>query len=202
MRFLVVGLGLGLGAGLAPGPLLALVVTSALARGFAAGLRVALSPLVTDTLMIAVAVLLVRELPNRAAGILGVVGGLYVVWLGVDALRERAVGIELEPRAGSLRRGALVNLLSPHPWLFWIVVGGPVLVAAWAESPWSAVAFLVGFFGTLVGTKAVVAAVVAGSRRALTPAGVRRAHVAAAVLLLLTGVVLVVEFAARAASGS
>jgi len=42
------GLGLGLAAGASPGPLLTLVVSSTLARGFGAGLRVALAPVLTD----------------------------------------------------------------------------------------------------------------------------------------------------------
>jgi threonine/homoserine/homoserine lactone efflux protein len=195
VHYLLIGLGLGLGAGLAPGPLLALVVTTSLARGFGAGLRVALSPLVTDSVMIAASVLLVHGLPSRAGGALGVVGGLYVIWLGVESLRDQAIEIEAADDPDPLRRGVLVNLLSPHPWLFWLIVGGPVLVAAWGESPASALAFLAGFYLMLIGTKTAVAAVVATSRRALTEAGLRRAHRAAGILLLLTGVALAAEFA-------
>lgn len=201
VHYLLIGLGLGLGAGLAPGPLLALVVTTSLARGFGAGVRVALSPLVTDSIMIALSVLLVRELPARAGGVLGVVGGLYVVWLGVDTLRDQPVEIEAADGPDPLRRGVLVNLLSPHPWLFWLTVGGPIVVAAWGESPTAGVAFVVGFFVVMIGTKAVVAAVVATSRRALTAAGLRRAHRVAGGLLLLTGVVLTVEFGTTFLSG-
>jgi threonine/homoserine/homoserine lactone efflux protein len=220
VEFLVIGLGLGLGAGLAPGPLLALVITATLARGFGAGARVAASPLVTDALIITVSVLLVHSLPDTAASALGVVGGLYTMWLGVESLRERSVDVEgVEapadhdaataltgpddpaaaagaPRGGSdLRRGALVNVLSPHPWLFWIGVGGPVLLAAWADSTAAAVGFLVGFFALLIGTKVAAAALVAAGRTRLSPAGLRRAHLAAGILLLLTGLVLTVQFA-------
>ncbi len=194
MNHVLIGLGLGLGAGLAPGPLLALVVTTSLARGFRAGLRVALSPLVTDSIMIAVSVLLVRELPARAAGVLGVVGGLYVVWLGVESLREESVAVETDDAPDPLRRGVLVNLLSPHPWLFWLTVGGSVLVAAWQQSPLAGAGFVVTFFLAMIGTKAVVAAVVSTSRKALTERGLHRAHRVAGVLLLLTGVLLAVEF--------
>ena len=195
MHVLVIGIGLGLGAGLAPGPLLALVITTSLTRGFRAGLRVALSPLVTDSIMIAVSVLLVRELPARAAGVLGVVGGLYVVWLGVEALREAPVALEATDGPDPLRRGLLVNLLSPHPWLFWLTVGGSVVVSAWSEAPAYAVVFVVAFFAVMIGTKAVVAAVVATSRRALTEQGLHRAHRAAGALLLLAGLLLIAEFA-------
>ena len=195
MHVLVIGIGLGLGAGLAPGPLLALVITTSLTRGFRAGLRVALSPLVTDSIMIAVSVLLVRELPARAAGVHGVVGGLYVVWLGVEALREAPVALEATDGPDPLRRGLLVNLLSPHPWLFWLTVGGSVVVSAWAEAPAYAVVFVVAFFAVMIGTKAVVAAVVATSRRALTEQGLHRAHRSAGALLLIAGLLLIAEFA-------
>ena len=195
MNYVLIGLGLGLGAGLAPGPLLALVVTTSLARGFRAGLRVALSPLVTDSIMIAVSVLVVRQLPERAAGALGVVGGLYVVWLGLESLREESVAVETDDAPDPLKRSVLVNLLSPHPWLFWLTVGGSVVVSAWTEAPAYAALFVATFFVTMIGTKAVVAAVVSTSRKALTERGLHRAHRVAGVLLLLTGVLLVAEFA-------
>ncbi|HEY5136815.1 MAG TPA: LysE family transporter [Candidatus Nanopelagicales bacterium] len=201
MHYLLIGLGLGVGAGLAPGPLLALVVTTSLAHGFGAGLRVALSPLVTDSIMIAVSVLLVRELPARAAGVLGVVGGLYVVWLGIESLREESMALETDDAPDPLRRGVLVNLLSPHPWLFWLTVGGSVVVSAWHEAPPYAVIFVATFFAVLIATKAVVAGVVATSRRALTEQGLLRAHRAAGVLLLLTGVLLAAEFGSQLLSG-
>jgi threonine/homoserine/homoserine lactone efflux protein len=198
VQYLLLGLGLGLGAGLAPGPLLALVVTTTLSRGFGAGVRVACAPLVTDIVVIAASALVVHSLPDRAAGVLGVVGGLYVLWLGVDALRVPAEAGDPDAAVNTgdpLRRGALVNLLSPHPWLFWFTVGAPVLVAAYADSPGSAVAFLAGFYLLLVGVKVATAALVATGRRRLSPAGLRRSRLLAAVLLLLTGALLVVEFA-------
>jgi len=197
VHYLLLGIGLGIGAGLAPGPLLALVITTSLARGFGAGLRVAFSPLITDSIMIAVSVLLVRALPSRAAGALGVVGGLYVVWLGIESVRELPVVVETDDGPDPLRRGALVNLLSPHPWLFWLTVGGSVVVSAWQEAPPAAVGFLVAFFVALIGTKAIVAAIVSSGRRALTERGLQRAHRLAGAFLLLTGVLLTVGFGSQ-----
>lgn len=195
MQYVVLGLSLGLGAGLAPGPLLALVITTALSRGFRAALKVSCVPLVSDVVTVTAALLVVRSLPSTVTGVLGVVGGAFVVWLGIEALREQPAEIEDTAPDGSFRKGVLVNLLSPHPWLFWITVGAPILVAAWAAAPPSAVGFLVAFLGVLVGTKAVIAAVVAASRHRLSPTALRRAHVVSAALLLLTGVLLILEFA-------
>ena len=154
MHYLFVGLGLGLGAGLSPGPLMALVITTTLSRGLAAGIRVALAPLVSDIVVITLCVLVVDSLPARATSVLGVTGGLYVIWLGIGAMREVPVSIEAaaDDGPGMLRRGVLVNLLSPHAWLFWLTIGSPILLAAWASSALAAVSFLIGFFSLLVGT--------------------------------------------------
>jgi threonine/homoserine/homoserine lactone efflux protein len=197
MELLLAGLALGAGAGLAPGPLQALVISVSLSRGFAAGARVAAGPLLSDVVVIVVSLLVLRSIPERAVAVLGVVGGLFVVWLGIEALRDVAAEVEAGPRtgAGSLWRGALVNLLSPHPWIFWLTVGGPLLVAAWTDSAASALAFLLGFYLLLVGSKIVLAAVVAGGRRRLSPTALRRAHLAAGTLLLLTGLLVAAQFA-------
>jgi threonine/homoserine/homoserine lactone efflux protein len=196
VQFLIAGLGLGFGAGLAPGPLQALVITVALSRGFGAGARVAAAPLLSDLVVIVVTLLFLRAIPDEVVAVLGVVGGAFVVWLGIEAVRDVPAEVEAGPdrTGGSLLRGALVNLLSPTPWVFWLTVGGPLLTAAWTDSPASALAFLTGFYLLLVGGKVVLAAIVARGRRHLTPRALRRAHLAAGALLILTGLLLAAEF--------
>jgi len=196
MRYVLIGLTLGLGAGISPGPLLALVISTTLSRGFRAGARVAFSPLVTDSVVIAVSLLLVHSIPAAFASALGVAGGLYVIWLGIDALRtpiESDVAV-ITTSSDPLARGTLVNLLSPHPWLFWIVVGGPILLAAWADSPISAVGFLIAFFALLVGTKVVIAAIIAHGRERLSPRNMLIAQRIAGAFLVLAGLAVVVQF--------
>lgn len=129
MDALLLGLSLGLGAGRAPGPLLAVVIRSTLQDGIAAGIRVAFSPLVTDIPIIVLAVVLAASLPETALGALGIVGGGFVIWLGLEALRELVASPQRD-----LLRGALTNALSPHPWVFWITVGAPILRSTGREA--------------------------------------------------------------------
>lgn len=194
MQYLILGLGLGLGSGLSPGPLLALVISTTLRRGFGAGAKVSLAPLVTDAPIIAISVVFVHVLPDQLATLLGLAGGAYVTWLGVESLRSTAVEDTEVHDTDPLRRGVLVNLLSPHPWLFWMAVGGPILVAAWAQSSIAAAGFLVGFFGVLVGTKITMAGFIATGRHRLSAAGLHRAHQVAGAMLLIAGLALIVEF--------
>ena len=66
MDQLILGITLGFGAGIAPGPLLGLIVASTLRRGWKAGLRLALVPLISDAPLIAVCLSVLASLPSRA----------------------------------------------------------------------------------------------------------------------------------------
>jgi len=201
MDSLLLGLSLGLGAGLAPGPLLALVIRSTLQDGVAAGVRVAFSPLLTDVPIILIAVLLAASLPEAALGVLGIAGGAFVIWLGVEALRDEPAPAEAAAGAAApqrdLLRGAVTNALSPHPWLFWVTVGAPILAQGDAAD---AVLFLGAFYLLLIGSKVLIAVTLgAGRERLIKGRGYAVLLRASALLLLATGVILAIE-GARALS--
>ncbi len=165
------GILLGLSAGLAPGPMLTLVVSQALQHGVAAGVRVAFAPLLTDLPIVVLSLAVLAQVAGyqRVLGALSLVGAAFVLYMAYENLRAAAPSVDLSDRpARSLARGVAVNLLNPHPYLFWLTVGAPTLVDAWGRSVGAAVAFVGGFYVCLVGTK-VLAAVLAGrSRRALS----------------------------------
>jgi threonine/homoserine/homoserine lactone efflux protein len=195
MDSFLLGLSLGLGAGVAPGPLLALVIRSTLQDGVAAGVRVAFSPLLTDVPIILVAVLLAASLPEAALGLLGIAGGAFVVWLGLEALRDEPAPAEAAAGAAvpqrDLLRGAVTNALSPHPWLFWVTVGAPILAQGGAAD---AALFLGAFYLLLIGSKVLIAVTLgAGRERLARGRGYAILLRVSAVLLLATGVLLAVE---------
>jgi threonine/homoserine/homoserine lactone efflux protein len=193
---LAIGVALGLAAGLAPGPMLALVLAASLEGGFGAGARVAFAPLASDVLVVPLCVLVLGQLPDEVVAAIAVGGGAFVASLGVRELRAALgpLAAERAARVGRFRRSVAVNLLNPHPWLFWIGAGGPLLLRAGDRSAWRAAAFVVGFYALLVGTKVVMAALVAaGRRRLLAGRGYRVATAGAAVLLVAAGVLLAGE---------
>lgn len=194
MTELLAGFSLGLGAGLSPGPLLTLVVTSTLERGFGAGVRVAIAPLLTDAPIIALTVAVVSSVSDGVLRALGITGGIVVALMGLwtAATAHRAAATEERP-PGSLDvwRGVVVNALSPHPWIFWIGVGAPLLVVSWRDSPARGIAFLIGFYVLLVGSKVAIAWVVSRAGRRLDPAARTRLVVIGGGLLVVGGVALV-----------
>ena len=191
MFYPLLGFSLGLSAGLAPGPLLALVIQRTLRYGAASGLRIALAPLITDLPIVILALLVISRLPEIALHGLMAAGGLFVLWLAWDAWRETgaglSVGAETPTAQQDFLRGALVNFLNPHPYLFWGTVGAPIVIQAWEQSPWQAAGFVFMFYLMLVGSK-VVLALVLGRFRGMPAQLYHRAMQFSALLLLAAGV--------------
>ena len=186
---------LGLFAGLSPGPLMAMVLTATLERGFRAGVATAIAPLLTDAPVILLSLVVLRRVPDWLLTAVTVVGGLFVAYIGVaTVIRARWPLPPLETASASARdvwRGAMVNLLSPHPWLFWFTVGTPYLIQNWTAAPWKSIAFLVVFLGLLVGCKIGIAWAASHGRRFLDARWYRGVMTICGVLLIGFGVVLV-----------
>lgn len=188
---------LGLFAGLAPGPYTTMVVGTALERGFRPAARLALAPLVTDVLPLVVTALVLERLSFTALTVLGVMGGILIAMIGVRFLSRHSSPLqdEAELRAGgpSARFGHVVlsSLLSPAPWLFWLVVGSPLLLSAWERSPAQGVLYVVLLFGTNIGSATTLAWGASHGSRLIRPR--RRRHVLRAVggLLVAAGAFLV-----------
>ena len=194
MTALASGVLLGLSCGLAPGPLLALVLAQALRHGPREGCKIALTPLVTDAPIIVVALVLAARLAELrpVLGLVSLAGGVFVLYLAWDTLRPAHLdaAAPVEP-PGSWFKGILTNLLSPHPWLFWLTVGAAMLAKAVAQSWLVVAAFLFGFYLLLVGSKALVALLAGRSRDWL--AG-RPYRVVLRVLAVLLGVFALLLF--------
>jgi len=192
---LLVGLGFGFSGGVAPGPLHTLIMTTSLQRGFAAGARVAIAPLFTDAPIVVLTVLAVGSMPESVVTGLAVAGGLFLLYLGVQTIREASDSL-MVPKVVSpmqdYRRGFIVNLLSPHPWLFWIAVGAPTLVGYWRDGAISGVVFLIGFYLLLIGSKVAFAYLVARGGKRLSDRMYQRLIIGGGVLLIGLGVFILV----------
>jgi threonine/homoserine/homoserine lactone efflux protein len=161
LTFFLLAAGIGLAAGLSPGPVLTTVLLETFRGGWARGAAVAAGPLLADGPIVAAAVLFLTQLPPSAAPLLSLAGGAFFLYLAATALLEsRRPRVPEVGRAG-VRQGLLTGLLarglSPHPYLFWLLVGGPLLLRASVSGPSSAGAFLVGYYLAIVGSNVALA---------------------------------------------
>lgn len=197
----MLGVVLGLAAGISPGPLLALVVTSSLQRGFRAGLQVAIAPLLTDAPIIVSVLWVLGGMPETLLAGVGAVGGCCVIYFGLRTFQTAPSANQVRAAQGGgfrdLARGALVNFLNPHPWLFWATVQGPLLLRAWRQRPLVGLGFIASFYLAIVGSKVIIAALVARGRRRLDQEWYRRLLQSCGIALVALGGWLLIQSLAR-----
>ena len=123
---------------------------------------------VTYLLIILIFSLLVLAKLSRFQNILGIisfVGAFFILYLGIENMKIKGVQIDADSTPQkSLQKGILVNALSPHPYLFWLTVGGPTTIKALDLSLLAAIGFVLCFYVLLVGSKILLAMLVSRSR--------------------------------------
>ena len=75
---------------------------------------------------------------------------------------------------------------NPNPYLYWSFVTGPILLAAWRQSAAHGASFILGFYGTLIGSLAFLVIIFATAGR-VAPQIARIMSVIAVVALAFFG---------------
>lgn len=168
--FVGAALVLGVSSGLSPGPLSTLVIAQTIKYGAKEGIKVSVAPLITDIPIICIAVFLLSSFAyvHNVLGWISIAGGSFLIYLAWETFRATPPGMNAAGRQiRSLGKGVAVNALNPHPYLFWITVGAPMIIKAYQESLTAAAAFIFCFLFSLVGTKVFITVVVDRTKRVL-----------------------------------
>jgi threonine/homoserine/homoserine lactone efflux protein len=153
-------------------------------------MRYAVAPLLSDSVPVLLSLLAAQAMPDRAARLLAVVGGAFVIYLGVLAFRDRNPQLgqtSANAATGDYLRGALTNALNPHPWIFWLGAGAPLLRAAWMQGGAYAGGWLGLFYLGLVGSKLGLALAIGQGRRHLAPRYLVRLIIGSAAVMMVVG---------------
>ena len=173
LAYLLQGLVLGLPAAAQPGPFQAYLLAQTMKNGWQRTLPAALAPLLSDGPIILLVLLVLTQLPAGFLRALQIAGGLFILYLAWGAYKAfRTVDFSVPVNAASgqqsVLEAALMNALNPNPYIFWSLVAGPILLEAWRSSLLHGLAFLLGFYGTLIGGFALFI-VLFGTARQLGP---------------------------------
>jgi threonine/homoserine/homoserine lactone efflux protein len=155
LPFLLQGLTLGFAAGAQPGPFQTYLISQTLSQGWRRAWIAAFGPLVSDGPIVALVLLVLSQVPNWFQRVLQIAGGLFVLylaWGAYKAWQSFAPDMKIPSRTGprNLLRAALMNALSPGPYLFWSLVIGPLIVTAWRENSANALSIVLGFYFAMV----------------------------------------------------
>lgn len=165
--FLIAGSALGFAAGFAPGPLLTMVISQTLKHGLKEGVKTACSPMITDLPIIALSAFLMSGISSvkPLLGLISISGGGFLTYLAYENIKTNSFADVVDAEnPNSLSKGAVINALNPHPYIFWITVGSPMMLSAYAQGLAHAVLFLFGFYICLVGAKVILAHIVNNSK--------------------------------------
>ena len=193
LAYIVQGIGYGFTGAVQPGPFQAYLISQSLQCGWRKTLYAALAPLISDGPIIALAMLLLTRLPVGWERVLSFAGGAFVLTLAWGAFRSwrdydlADPVVDARVAGQGMLKAALMNALSPGPYLFWGLVTGPILLSAWRESPARAVGFLAGFYGAMV-MSLIGLIVLFGAARRLGPRVTRAMVGISAVALACFGV--------------
>lgn len=174
-----------------PGPFQAFLLSLTQRNGFRGSLPAAFAPLISDGPIILLVLLVLSQLPEWGLHGLRIAGGfflLYLAWGAFKTFRSEAQAevAEVEPEERGLLKAALMNFLSPAPYIFWSTISGPILIDAWREAPAYGISFLAGFYTALIGGLLLVITLFAGAGR-LDPRVSRALSLVSAVALLIFG---------------
>lgn len=165
--FIIMGSIFGVTAGLSPGPLLTLVITETLRHNKTEGIKVAIAPLLTDLPIITLALLIFSRFShlNILMSMISFLGSIFLVYLGFECVKTKGLYIDIQQHGKvSLIKGIIVNLLNPHPYLFWITVGAPIAIKAYQISLSTVIIYFLSFYSLLIGSKICVALIVGGTK--------------------------------------
>nr|CRH06416.1 Putative lysine exporter protein (LYSE/YGGA) [Candidatus Magnetococcus massalia] len=192
---LLMGGSVGLVAGLSPGPLMSMVISQTLRHNRREGVKIALAPLFSDLPIILLTLFAASILTPSLLGIVSLVGSGYLLYIAYGTYKTVPLEMTTEPQAppSSLRAGVVVNILSPHPYLFWSTVGAPYLVNTHSQSALAAWGFVLTFYTLLIGAKVAVALVVGRYGANLNPTHYLRVMHLLALSLVLFALMLIMD---------
>jgi threonine/homoserine/homoserine lactone efflux protein len=163
-----------------PGPVTTLIVTETAKRGFIAGPLITIGHALLELAMVVALFFGLGDLlkQNLVAGAIGLLGGLFLLWMGLDIVRsawQGRVSFSVAQRSDNAQvsgnpiiGGILTSIANPYWILWWATVGAAYLITFRAFGIAGIVAFYVGHSLADWVWNNVVAFVVATGRRVMT----------------------------------
>jgi threonine/homoserine/homoserine lactone efflux protein len=159
LLYFLQGITFGFAAAVQPGPFQTYLISQTLRNGWRRTVPAIFAPLFSDGPILLLVLLVLSKVSETTIQILHLAGGAFIIYLAFGAFRtwQRFEEQKLSPEAGgqSLFKAAFVNLLNPNPYLFWSLVGGPLFLSGWRETPINGMGLLLGFYITIIGSMGI-----------------------------------------------
>jgi threonine/homoserine/homoserine lactone efflux protein len=157
----IAGVTLGIVEGIKPGPLLTTVIKETLTNGFKGGIRAASAPIFTDGPLIILSIFVAGWIATQPLILccISLIGAVFLTRMGMECFSLGLPEIDSEEVdiSKSFMRGIITNLLNPSVYVFWFLVGGPIMATAADEEQFAPVAYALSFLISIVLVKITIA---------------------------------------------
>ncbi len=194
LTYLIAGITLGFAAGISPGPLLVMVITETITCDVKRGIKIALVPLVSDLPIVLFSLLIMYKLSDSdmILAIVSFLGALFLGYLAWENITMNSFDTNIETKhMKGFWKGVFANILSPHPYLFWMLVGAPIAIRAFHENILYSGLFIFTFYIFIIGTKIIVVLLTERSKRFLSSKIFIYTIKSLGILLLILAVILI-----------
>lgn len=157
----IAGISLGIVEGIKPGPLLTMVIKETLSNGLKAGFWTATAPIFTDGPLIIISLLAANWFSSRPVflALISLIGSIFLIKMGVECFSIEPPNAQLNNinHTKSLKLGILTNLLNPNVYIFWFLIGGPLMASVAEKEPIAPVAYAISFLISIILVKTTIA---------------------------------------------
>ncbi len=171
---------IGFSGAMMPGPVTTLIVTETARRGFIAGPLITLGHVLLELVMVIALFFGLGDVlkQNYVAGAIGVLGGLFLLWMGFDiaqsawrgkvSLNNLSATNSTNSSGNPIIAGILTSVANPYWLLWWATVGATYLITFRMFGIAGVIAFYIGHTLADWVWNNVVAFIVATGRRVMS----------------------------------
>jgi threonine/homoserine/homoserine lactone efflux protein len=184
----------GLTGALAPGPTLVATINASVAGGWTVGPRVTFGHMLSELIIVILIIAGLSTVALRYTTAVAVIGGVALIAFGLlTFIGSRQVSLagsrspETTATSSPFFAGFVTSVANPYFWIWWLTVGGAMVIAGLAGGIFLACVFMAGHWCADLGWYTVVSTGIARGKTIFTDTAYRGIMTACGIFLIIFG---------------
>jgi threonine/homoserine/homoserine lactone efflux protein len=194
LQFFLLAFVVGLTGALAPGPTLVATINASMAGGWMTGPKVTVGHMLSELIIVILIVAGLATIALRYTTAVAIIGGVALIAFGIITLAgSRQVSLvgstkpETVATSNPYFAGFMTSVANPYFWIWWLTVGGAMVIAGLAGGIFLACVFMAGHWCADLGWYTVVSTGIAKGKTILSDLAYQRIMMACGIFLVVFG---------------